>query len=135
MYVFPVTLTALVSLFVHHGMCYSLSVFMDDFFCDAEASEASKVRAKIMDAVKRQSEQLVIAFLKAATNNERSTVDNILDEGSIEVDDSDGAIAAVTPAVLIVPHMQCCTVNLSTLVQVQAGQHFTLLLLTVTWHW
>lgn len=48
------------------------------------------MRAKIMDAVKRQSEQLVVAFLKAAAGNERGAVDDILDEGSIEVDDSDG---------------------------------------------
>lgn len=61
----------------------------------AEASEANKVRAKIMDAVKRQSEQLVVAFLEAAANNERATVDRILDEGSIEVDDSDGVLLAV----------------------------------------
>lgn len=58
----------------------------------AEPSEAHKVRSKISDAVKRQSEQLVVAFLKAAANNDRNAVDNILEEGAIEVDDSDGAL-------------------------------------------
>jgi hypothetical protein len=43
-----------------------------------------------MDAVKRQSEQLVVAFLKAAANDDRDAVDDILEEGAIEVDDSDG---------------------------------------------
>ena len=70
----------------------------------AEASEANKVRAKIMDAVKRQSEQLVVAFLKAAANNERTTVDNILDEGAIEVDDSDGLCSAHGSDLTCNPH-------------------------------
>jgi hypothetical protein len=61
----------------------------------AEASEANKIRTKISDAVKRQSEQIVVAFLNAAASNDRAAVDRILDEGSIEVDDSDGTIPAV----------------------------------------
>jgi Ankyrin repeats (3 copies) len=61
----------------------------------AEASEANKVRAKILDAVKRQSEQIVVAFLHAAASNDTAAVDRILDEGSIEVDDSDGPLPAV----------------------------------------
>ena len=82
----------------------------------AEVSEANKVRAKIMDAVKRQSEQLVVAFLKAAANNERSTVDEILDQGSIEVDDSDGvvqsyefaAVLFVLDAILVLMYRHTC---------------------------
>jgi hypothetical protein len=45
--------------------------------------------------VKRQSEQVVVKFLKAAASNDIAAVDKILDEGSIEVDDSDGALSAV----------------------------------------
>jgi hypothetical protein len=53
--------------------------------------EAGKVRTKISDAVKRQSEQLVVSFLDAAASNNRSNVEYILEGGSIEVDDADGA--------------------------------------------
>lgn len=41
------------------------------------------------NAVKRQSEQLVVAFLQAAANNNKAVVESMLDAGSIEVDDSD----------------------------------------------
>jgi hypothetical protein len=42
--------------------------------------------------VKRQSEKVIAQFLKAAASNDCAAVDRILDEGSIEVDDSDGAL-------------------------------------------
>jgi hypothetical protein len=51
--------------------------------------------------VKRHSEQVVVQFLKAAANNDGATVDRILDEGAIEVDDSDGAPSTV------VSRLQC----------------------------
>ena len=74
----------------------------------AEPSEAHKVRSKISDAVKRQSEQLVVAFLKAAANNDRNAVDNILEEGAIEVDDSDGALCMHGTAKKVTPQPRRC---------------------------
>lgn len=56
------------------------------------SGQANKVRTKITDAVKRQSEQLVVSFLEAAASNDRATVESILEAGSIEVDDADGML-------------------------------------------
>ena len=93
-----------------------------------------------MDAVKRQSEQLVVAFLKAAANNERTTVDNILDEGAIEVDDSDGPCSARGSELTCSEHALCTTalqmfVHFTSCLQVRAAQHYILLPRTVTWQW
>lgn len=100
----------------------------------AEPSEAHKVRSKISDAVKRQSEQLVVAFLKAAANNDRNAVDNILEEGAIEVDDSDGALCMHGTWFKSQLHSLLDT-NFSSILQVQAAQHCIWLPQMVTLLW
>jgi ankyrin repeat protein len=58
---------------------------------DGAGDEVAKVRNKIMDAVKRQSEQLIVSFLEAAASNNRAVIEEILEAGAIEVDDVDAA--------------------------------------------
>jgi ankyrin repeat protein len=50
---------------------------------------AKKVQKTVMTAVKRQSEQLIVSFLNAASVNDSATVDDILKIGQLEVDDGD----------------------------------------------
>jgi ankyrin repeat protein len=55
----------------------------------SQSGSAKKVQKTVTTAVKRQSEQLVVSFLLAASANDQATIDGMLEAGQLEVDDGD----------------------------------------------